>query len=347
MDIGIYCLNVGQGNCLAVIDSLPKGRPSQSQASLIDVGTDGDQLADWFGSIGVRRIPLIALTHNDADHICGLPTLVQRYRRRIGRVLFLIDRNPADIPFFLDAEDWVATGIIAEVGRLETSRHYRPGMGEPLVQEPQTSYRLLCAFPTMHQTEAAVRGAAAGGPRLGHDPNDTSGVIRLALPANSRRTRILFGGDLHYGGWHSMTDAGLDLQTNVLIAPHHGGPRGDTIAFGPTHLAVETKPRYVLFSVGTRQRHVRSKTEITARHPLREVVRAFRNQGSTVLCTQITRRCHDTPETIDDRSVIPLPSLTQPHDLSPSGSACAGTILVTLREDGTSPLRVSMTTRLP
>ena len=224
MDIGIYCLNVGQGNCLAVIDSLPKGRPSQSQASLIDVGTDGDQLADWFGSIGVRRIPLIALTHNDADHICGLPTLVQRYRRRIGRVLFLIDRNPADIPFFLDAEDWVATGIIAEVGRLETSRHYRPGMGEPLVQEPQTSYRLLCAFPTMHQTEAAVRGAAAGGPRLGHDPNDTSGVIRLALPANSRRTRILFGGDLHYGGWHSMTDAGLDLQTNVLIAPHHGGP---------------------------------------------------------------------------------------------------------------------------
>ena len=105
MDIGIYCLNVGQGNCLAVIDSLPKGRPSQSQASLIDVGTDGDQLADWFGSIGVRRIPLIALTHNDADHICGLPTLVQRYRRRIGRVLFLIDRNPADIPFFLDAEE--------------------------------------------------------------------------------------------------------------------------------------------------------------------------------------------------------------------------------------------------
>jgi beta-lactamase superfamily II metal-dependent hydrolase len=334
VDIGIYCLNVGQGNCLAVIDPLPGGWPGQSQASLIDVGTDGDRLADWLGSIGVRHIPLIALTHNDADHVRGLPALIQRYRRRIGRVLFLIDRNPDDIPYYLGAADWAATGIIAEVGRLETPRPYRPGMGEPLVQEPQTTYRLHCAFPTMHQTEAAVRRAAARGPRLGHDPNDTSGVVRLARPANSQRTRILFGGDLNYRGWHSMADAGLDLQTDVLIAPHHGGPRGDTIAFGPTHLAAETNPRYVLFSVGTRQRHVRPRTEATARHPLREVVRAFRNQGSTVVCTQITRRCHDTPETIEGRSVIPLPSLTQPYDLSPSGSACAGTILVTLRESG-------------
>jgi competence protein ComEC len=334
MDIGIYCLNVGQGNCLAIIDPLPGGRASQSQASLIDVGTDGDRLADWLRSIGVRRIPLIALTHNDSDHVRGLPALVQRYRRRIGRVLFLIDRNPDDISYHLDAENWAATGIIEEVGRLETSRQYRPGMGEKLVQEPQAGYRLHCAFPTMHQTEAVVHGAPARGPRLGHDPNDTSGVIRLARPANPRRTRILFGGDLHYAGWHSMTDAGLDLQTDVLIAPHHGGPRGDTMAFGPTHLAAETKPGYVLFSVGTRQRHVSPRTEATSRHPLQEVVQAFRKQGSTVLCTQITRRCHDTPETISGRSVTPLPSVTEPHDLSPSGAACAGTILVTLRENG-------------
>ena len=313
---------------------MPEGRPGQSQASLIDVGTDGDLLADWLTSIEVRRIPLIALTHNDADHICGLPALVQRYRLQIGRVLFLIDRDPDSIPYHLDAEVWAATGIIEEVGRLETPRHYLPGMGALLVQEPQTSYRLYCAFPTMHQTEAAVRGSAARGPRLGHETNDTSAVIRLARRSNSERTRILFGGDLHYRGWHSMADAGLDLQTDVLVAPHHGGPRGATTAFGAAHLAAETNPRYVLFSVGTRQRHVRATTEATARHPLPEVVRAFYNQGSTVLCTQITRRCHDAPETLAGRTVIPLPSVTQPHDLSPSGSACAGTILITLRESG-------------
>jgi glyoxylase-like metal-dependent hydrolase (beta-lactamase superfamily II) len=160
MDIGVYCLDVGQGSCVAVLDPMPGGKPGQFQASLIDVGTDGNLLADWLASVGVRRLPLIALTHNDEDHVHGLPALVQRYRRRIGRVLFLIDRDPDEIPFYLEAQGWAAGGIAAATGRLETPQHYRPGMGEPLVQEPQTSYRLHCAFPTMHQTEAAIRGAA-------------------------------------------------------------------------------------------------------------------------------------------------------------------------------------------
>src|SRR5262249_53375598 len=198
--------------------------------SLIDVGTDGDHLADWLNSVGIRRIPFIGLTHNDEDHVHGLPALVQRFRGRVGRVLFLIDRDPDEIPFYLDADGWAARGIIRESGRLETPHRYRPGMGEPLVQEPQTSYRLHCAFPTMQQTEAAVRGASTRGPRLGRGPNDTSGVIRLARPANPDRTRFLFGGDLNYPGWNSMRDARLNLETDVLIAPHHGAPRGETSA---------------------------------------------------------------------------------------------------------------------
>ncbi len=105
-------------------------------------------------------------------------------------------------------------------------------MGLALVEEPLTSYRLHCAFPTMYRTESVDRGAPVRGPRLGREPNDTGGVIRLARTANPRRTRVLFGGDLHYPGWHSMRD-GLDLETDVLIAPHHGAPRGDTAAFGP------------------------------------------------------------------------------------------------------------------
>src|SRR5262249_45689864 len=160
-------------------------------------------------------------------------SLVQRFRGRGGRVLFLIDRDPVEIPFYTDAQDWVSSGVIRECGRLETPLRYRPGMGGTLVQEPETSYPFHCAFPTIQQTEAAVRGTAARGPRLGRGPNDTSGVIRLARPANPDRTRFLFGGDLNYPGWNSMTIAGLDLRTDVLVAPHHGAPRGETAAFGP------------------------------------------------------------------------------------------------------------------
>jgi competence protein ComEC len=341
LDIGVYCLDVGQGNCLAVVDPLPGGRIGQFQASLIDVGTDGDRLADWLHSIGVRRIPLIALTHNDEDHVRGLVKLVHRFnpapgrgRPRIGRVLFLIDREPRDIPFYLDAQGWAQSGLIAESGRLETPQTAQPGMGAILIQEPLASYRLHCAFPIFPYSEAVSRGAPTRGPRPGTNPNDTSGVIRLARPTNPRRTRILFGGDLSYPGWQKMRDDGLDLEADVLIAPHHGAPRGGSAAFGPAELAAETQPRYALFSVGTRQKHVNVRNAATARHPLEEVVKAFRNRNSTVLCTQISWRCHDDPENVPGKSVISLPSLTSPHDLSPSGSACAGTIMIVLRDTG-------------
>jgi beta-lactamase superfamily II metal-dependent hydrolase len=339
LDIGVYCLDVGQGNCLAVVDPLPGGRPGQFQASLIDVGTDGDRLADWLHAVGVRGIPIITLTHNDEDHIRGLERLVHRFNplpRRgpwIGRVFFLVDRDPADIPFYLDTQSWVQDGLIAQVARLETPDAAKPGMGATLIQEPDAAYRLHCAFPIFPYSEAVSRGAPARD-KTGTNPNDTSGVIRLARPANPRRTRILFGGDLSYPGWQRMRDDGLDLQTDVLIAPHHGAPRGNSPAFGPNELAAQTQPRFVMFSVGTRQRHVNAKNEATARHPLPEFVTAFRKQNSVVLCTQISWRCHDDPENVPGKSVIPLPPIIAPHDLAPSGSACGGTIMIVLRDSG-------------
>jgi competence protein ComEC len=339
LDIGIYCLDVGQGNCLAVVDPLPGGRPGQFQASLVDVGTDGNRLADWLHSIGVRKIAVIALTHNDEDHVRGLEQLVYRFNPppkrgpRVDRVFFLVDRDPVGIPFYLDAQSWAQDGLIGRVARLETPDAAPPGMGAILIREPFASYRLHCAFPIFPYSEAVSRRAPSRS-RTGTNPNDTSGVIRLARPANPNRTRILFGGDLSYPGWQKMRDDGLDLQADVLVAPHHGAPRGSSAAFGPAELAAETQPRYVLFTAGTRQRHVSAKNEVTARHPLPEVVSAFRSQKSVVLCTQITRRCHDDPENVPGNSVIPLPSAIDPHALSPAGSACAGTIMLVLRDSG-------------
>jgi len=259
--------------------------------------------------------------------------LVWRFRRRIGRVLFVIDRDPTGhppIPFYTDVQHWVARGSIAATGRLERPYQFRPGLGHRLIQEPDASYRLYCAFPTMQQAEAVVHGTPVIGRTAARvNPNATSGVLRLTRTVNPRRTRVLFGGDLDYRGWQWMVQDGLDLKTDVLVAPHHGAPWGATPRFGPSELADATNPSLVLFSVGTRQPFAAS-----GRHPNPDVVREFRSRSATVLCTQITHRCHDAPETIAGRSVIAPPSLTQPHDLSPSGSACAGTVLVTLRESG-------------
>lgn len=333
MSIGVYCLNVGQGNCIAIVDPLPGGSASQFQASLIDVGCDGARLAAWLRSIGVVRIPLLVLTHNDQDHIRGLDALVVQYQRKIVQVRYVVDRDPKRISYFTVIQDWVKGGIVKSSQRLETPLESRPGMGATLVREPDTGYRLHCAFPNMHQNEAVLQRAPVRGPRLGRGPNNTSGVIRLALSKEPGRTRFLFGGDLNFPGWRAMSESGLDLSTDVLVAPHHGGPRGGSKDFGPTELTDATKARIVLFSVGTSQRHVRRSRELSARHPLPEVIQAFHSRKATVLCTQITRRCMD--ETLGNTfSVVSPPSVTEPHTLHPSGAACAGTILLVMRDDG-------------
>src|SRR6202035_2459210 len=107
----------------------PGGRRGRFQAALIDVGCGGSLLADWLRSVGVQYLPVIVLTHNDDDHVRGLSQLVQRYRRHIGKVLFVVDRHAAEIPYYLDAQGWVRAGIIAASSRLETPQRARPGMG--------------------------------------------------------------------------------------------------------------------------------------------------------------------------------------------------------------------------
>jgi glyoxylase-like metal-dependent hydrolase (beta-lactamase superfamily II) len=99
MEVGVYCLNVGQANCLAVLDPVPGGPPGAYQAALIDVGVDGHRLAEWLRDAGVRRILLIALTHNDEDHILGLTDVVQAYRKRVEQLLFVPDRPTGGLPY--------------------------------------------------------------------------------------------------------------------------------------------------------------------------------------------------------------------------------------------------------
>jgi hypothetical protein len=184
---------------------------------------------------------------------------------------------------------------------------------------------LFCVYPTLFANLAAARGAKVVGPRPGRGPNATSAVLGLATAGNPRRMRVLFGGDLDFRGWHSLVESGYRLDADVLVVPHHGSPGAAHAAFGYAQLAREVSPRYALLSVGTRQGYG---------HPRPEMVTALRAEGAAVLCAQLTRRCHDDPEAVPGRSVIPPSPLYPAADLSPSGTACAGTVIVHIRSEG-------------
>ena len=319
MSTALYCLNVGQANCLVLLVPSGAGKPGERAAVVIDVGVDGTALAKWLSSIGVRHLPLVLLTHNDRDHILGLDALVQGFRKRVGTVGFVVDRDPKDIPYWIAAQQWVRNRVVAEVDEIRARAGATEPRGRLLLSDPTAGYWLYCVYPNVFQNQAAVRGAKTVGPKPRKGHNAASAVFGLATSARPRKWRVVCGGDLDLPGWHSLAEAGRLLAADVFVVPHHGGPRHPTRSFGFAELADEVSPAHALISVGTDQ---------TFGHPLPELVRALRGAGAVVMCTQITAQCAKKPDALPNRTVLPLAQLTDPTHLAPSGSACAGTVAV-------------------
>ena len=326
MSVALYCLNVGQANCLVLLVPPQAGTPSGRDAIVIDVGVDGGKLARWLRSIGVRYLPLILLTHNDDDHIFGLDALVQGFRKRVGTVGFLVDRDPDDIPYWIPAQQWAQNKVIAEVEEIRSRTRAEEPCGRLLISDTDSGYWLYCVYPTVFQHQAAVAGAKTAGPRPRRGHNATSAVFGLATSARPRKWRVLFGGDLDLPGWRCLYDAPRPrlLTADVLVVPHHGGPANPTGRFGFCELAAAVSPGCALISVGTDQSY---------NHPQGGLVKALRDVGATVMCTQITDQCVAEPHTVENRSVLPLGLLTDPVDLAPSGTACAGTVAVVINRN--------------
>ena len=319
MAIGVYCLDVGQGQCIALIGP----SPDRSEAALIDVGTDGGRLARWLKSIGVRRISLVVLTHNHDDHIKGLTSLVEAFPRDVGDVRFVLDRPHDEIPFWMRIQQWVGTGKIRSAGVVDAPETSEPGRGLPLCESGPGGFQLYCIYPSVFAAAAVAHEVTLLGTHPGRGANAVSAIIRLARAGEPKATIALFGGDLTFRGWRRLEEKGHDLSAEVLVVPHHGSDRGGLLEFGPQELARAVRPRFALFSVGT---------DNTYDHPAAEMVSAFRVAGATVLCTQITGRCVDRPEEIPGRAVLAADS-SEPK-LASRGIPCAGSIVVRVPDLG-------------
>ncbi|PZA20223.1 ComEC/Rec2 family competence protein, partial [Modestobacter versicolor] len=187
-DTVIVACDVGQGDALV----LPTG---PGEGVLVDAGPDGALVAGCLDRLGVRRLPLVLVSHLDADHVGGLAGALA------GR-----------------AVDVVATGTLAPTDeRVPEFERVLAGVG--------AVHEVLLPGQTRTVGGAAFEVLAPDPDRAtaGAEPNDLSLVLR----ATQRGVRVLLTGDLGAEAEAAIVAAGTDLSADVLKVPHHGSADAD------------------------------------------------------------------------------------------------------------------------
>ena len=190
----VHFLDIGQGDSILVVT--PSGRQA-----LIDGGPDGDivsqALADTLPG-GDRSLDLVVMTHLDSDHSNGLLEVLDRYT--VGAVLS--GPQPPGNEMRAQWEDRLERHGIAPV-------------------EVRAGYVI--------ELDDGVELQALNPPRegLSGDSNNDSIVLRLTYGEVS----FLLAADIESGAEERLVDSGVELQSTVLKAAHHGSKTSTTDGF--------------------------------------------------------------------------------------------------------------------
>ncbi|MEV6243935.1 ComEC/Rec2 family competence protein [Lentzea sp. NPDC051838] len=208
----VVACDVGQG------DALVLATDDAERAVVVDTGPDPGAVDRCLKTLGIKRIPLLVLTHLHADHVQGLPAVLT------GRAVGAIAVGPLKEP------DWAWR----EVGKQARGHGVR-------VVEPKAGERF--AWPGL---EVEVLGPRR--PPTADDANTTVNDYSLVLRAITRAGRVLLTGDVELAGQSALLGE-RDLRADVLKVPHHGSRYSL-----PTFLKA-TQPRIALVSVGAGNRY--------------------------------------------------------------------------------------------
>lgn len=174
----VVACDVGQGSATVI-------RAGPASAVVVDLGPEPRSLDSCLAGLGVRRIAVLVITHEHADHVGGLSGLGSR---PVGVVV----ARP----------EWVlASGLRA---------------GQTISAAPGTTVRAQDAL--VEVVSGTSGSAAVEGQQESSAENNASTVVRVS----GGGMRVLVAGDLEEDGQRAVVSTAADLAADVLIVPHHG-----------------------------------------------------------------------------------------------------------------------------
>lgn len=180
--------DVGQGDALVV-------SAGPGQAVVVDTGPEPAAVDRCLRELGVRRIPLLVLTHLHADHVAGLPGALAG--RSVGQIALGPQPEPS-----ATFDDVTATARTA---------------GVPVVVSVVGEGRAV------QGVELTVLGPTVTARGTRSDPNNSSVVLLVRTSG----LRLLLTGDVEIEAQQALLRGGADVGADVLKVPHHGSAYQD------------------------------------------------------------------------------------------------------------------------
>jgi competence protein ComEC len=180
--------DVGQGDGLVLDTGVAH------TAVVVDAGPDPRPMDRCLDDLGVRRIPLMVLTHFHADHVDGLPGVLDG--RQVDAIwVSRLQDPPEGVSLVRDAAE--RAGVRATEAPYARTRRIGDLTLEPVWPLPDSPMR---------------------GPGDGSTANNAS----VVLLARIRGVTFFLGGDIEPEGQQRLARALPGLHVDVLKVPHHG-----------------------------------------------------------------------------------------------------------------------------
>lgn len=305
--LGVYFLDVGQGDCTFILNGRGEGVLFDCRDELV--------AREFVREHGVRHLRAVVASHLDVDHIGGMHAFLRWFLAQPGYEVDVVYIGHDRPDVSTTARDLLCALLRwNDEGRLALGRPEREGRPKTVWESGGTRVEIV-----LPRYAAQLADRLAGGER----PNPSSAVLRVTRAG----TTILIGGDAPLGSWERLEPELVPAK--VFRAPHHGGDIGKgTPEWTTSTLYERVSADEVVVSVGTHNAY---------QHPSPEHVGAMGLHPRRLLCTQLTPRCHADPSklrpgfsTRGAEVSLPYRHLLRQNREVP----CAGTVVAWIGSDG-------------